>query len=414
MNQKTRRRNLQRIPYKTRKNRTLIKGGFSISRFFAGIAAYISAVKNASRNNEPTRQTDKLVLLPGPGPGPGHPVLNFNKYHVDHPVKDVAKYIRKGQPEYHPSHNHTAKVVHNHESSFHSARSQPSVDRISRGLTDHDEPSFHSAKEEHIAEELTKSLETKSSTKRSFIDEVFDKVAFVQKTLPILGELTSILTNHTLSQETEQIVNSIDSKYDSRIIWKKMGKKYVPTIEPHGAPKFISNVIEELKSKNHFQLSDKNDRIISIIIHVLDIIDKATGTIPNSVLIKFFRNIIKKMEILKDLKRKKNEENFNKVSREDRILKIFLNMQGLTYDHFDGKKLDFFKGILTVVRILVSIHNTSEQNAAESILKQKVGIGILSEKEYNALIRERQLLEYEGYKNPVHDIAYMSAITGMH
>ena len=277
MNQKTRRRNLQktrrRKPQKTRKNRTLIKGGFSISRFFAGIAAYISAVKNASRNNEPTRQTDKLVLLPGPGPG--HQILNFNKYHVDHPVKDVANDIRKGQPEYHPSHNHTAKVVHNHESSFYSARSQPSVDRISRGLTDDDdEPSFHSAKEQHIAEEISRSLETKSSTKRSFIDEVFDKVAFVQKTLPILGELTSILTNHTLSQETEQIVNSIDSKYDSRIIWKKMGKKYVPTIEPHGAPIFIRSVIEELKSKNHFQLSDKNDRIISIIIHVLDIIDK--------------------------------------------------------------------------------------------------------------------------------------------
>jgi hypothetical protein len=412
MNQKTRRRNLQRIPYKTRKNRTLIKGGFSISRFFAGIAAYISAVKNASRNNEPTRQTDKLVLLPGPGPG--HQILNFNKYHVDHPVKDVAKYIRIGQPEYHPSHNHTAKVVHNHESSFHSARSQPSVDRISRGLTDHDEPSFHSAKEEHIAEEISRSLESKSSTKRSFIDEVFDKVAFVQKTLPILGELTSILTNHTLSPETEQIVNSIDSKYDSRIIWKKMGKKYVPTIEPHGAPNFISDVVKQLQKKNHFKLSNKDNSIISSIIHVLDILDKATGTIPNSVLIKFFRNTIQKMERLKTLKHERNKEKFNKVSREDRILKIFLNMQGLTYDNFDEKKFDFFKGILTVVRILVSIHNTSEQNAAESILKQKVGIGILSEKEYKALIRERQLLEYEEYNNSVYDNAYMSAITGMH
>jgi hypothetical protein len=409
MNQKTRRRNLQRIPYKTRKNRTLIKGGFSISRFFAGIAAYISAVKNASRNNEPTRQTDKLVLLPGPG----HPVFNFNKYHVDHPVKDVAKYIRIGKYiVHHPSHNHTAKVVHNHESSFHSARSQQSVDRISRGLTDDDEPSFHSAKEEHIAEELTKSLETKSSTKRSFIDEVFDKVAFVQKTLPILGELTSILTNHTLSPETEQIVNSIDSKYDSRIIWKKMGKKYVPTIEPHGAPNFISDVVKQLQKKNHFKLSNKDNSIISSIIHVLDILDKASGTIPNSVLIKFFRNTIQKMERLKTLKHEGNKEKFNKVSREYRILKIFLNMQGLTYDHFDEKKLDFFKGILTVVRILVSIHNTSEQNAAESILKQKVGI-LLSEKEYTELIDERRLFEYEKYNNLAYNTAFMGAKSGM-
>jgi hypothetical protein len=389
MDQKTRRRKPQRTirrkPQKTRKNQLLIKGGFSISRFFTGIIAYISAVKNATEQKKPG-PNNALALLPK-----HHDVANYKAYDLAHPVKDVVNGI------------HMPENIHHHPSHNNSSHSD-------------DESRVYSAKEEHIAEEIGKSLETKSIAKKSLLDDLIDKANFVKKTLPILGELTSILMTDTLSLETQKIVDSIDSKYDDRIIWKKVGKKYVPTIEPHGAPNFISSVVKRLqnedKDKSHLKLSKKDNSIISSIIHVLDIVDKATGTIPNSVLIKYFRNTIQKMERLKTLKREENKERFNKVSSEDKILKFFLHMQGLTYDHFDEKKLDFFKGILTVVRILVSIHNTSEQNMAESILKQKVGI-LLSEKEYTELIDERRLFEYEKYNNLAYNTAFMSAKSGM-
>lgn len=375
MDQKTRRRKPQRTIRKTRKNQRLIKGGFSISRFFTGIIAYISAVKNATEQKK-TGPNNALALLP-----------KHQAYHLAHPVKDVAKGIReKTHHDHH--HNRSEKgLVHSNNSSFHSAKSSPSVDGIATGLTE-DEPSFHSAKEEHIAEEISKSLEIKPMAKKSLLDDLIDKANFVKKTLPILGELTSILMNDTLSLETQKIVDSIDSIDDDRIIWKKVDKKYVPSIEPHGAPNFILDVLKRLQEKNHFKLSKKDNSIIYSIIRVITMVDKRLGIIPNSVLIKFFEETIKKMEKLKTLKNQEDREGFNKVFTEDVILRAFLNIQGLTYKKFDKGKIDFFAGILTTCKILVSIHNRSEQNSAETILTKR--FGKLSEEEYTELMKTLQ------------------------
>jgi hypothetical protein len=381
MDQKTRRRKPQRTirrkPQKTRKNQRLIKGGFSISRFWTGIIAYISAVKNATEQKKPG-PNNALALLPK-----HHDVANYKAYDLAHPVKDVAKGVRIQTDGI----AHDNNSSHGNNSRFHSAKSHPSVDGIATGLTD-DESRFYSAKEEHIAEEISKSLEIKSMAKKSLLDDLIDKANFVKKTLPILGELTIILMNDTLSLETQKIVDSIDSKYDDRIIWKKVDKKYVPTIDPHGAPKFISGVVKTLQEKNHFKLSKKDNSIIYSIIRVITMVDKRLGIIPNSVLIKFFEETIKKMEKLKTLKKQENREGFNKVFTEDVILRAFLNIQGLTYKKFDEGKLNFFAGILTTCKILVSMHNRSEQNSAETILTKR--FGKLSEKEYTELMKTLQ------------------------